>query len=254
MKIELKGANVGIKLALKRTLLFPILVHRVDKTVHTYIRTHYTAHWWHVQYIGCLILETGAAWRLSIFRICRLSGRVFNRGRSISAKRNYVANKRDLSTGCVSRVVSQDQSANKRRTMRRDAWTTVVLRLITNPFRTRPLLWLGPTRLSTVLYFSFLAGFTSQYVAIIRRFIKAYADVNERGNCKPRLVSLCRLSRPEFLQLKRFKIDKSWSPRLATVSHRVLPFGQGIVQIRTVETFFDVSLTCRYFICDLVAV
>lgn len=51
MKIELKGANIGIKLALKQTLLFPILVHRVDKTVHTYIRTLYctlmarTVHW-----------------------------------------------------------------------------------------------------------------------------------------------------------------------------------------------------------------
>lgn len=51
MKIELKGANIGIKLALKQTLLFPILVDRVDKTVHTYIRTLYctlmprTVHW-----------------------------------------------------------------------------------------------------------------------------------------------------------------------------------------------------------------
>lgn len=218
--------------------------------IKPYIHTvRYIAHWWHVQYIDRLMLETGAAWRLSIFRICRLSGRVFDRGRSISAKRNYVGNKRDLSTGCASRASwVQDQSANKRRTMRRDAWTTVLLRLITNPFRTRPLLWLGPTRLSSVLSFSFRAGFTSQYVAIILRFIKACADVNERGNCKPRLVSLCRLSRPEFLQLKRFKLTKAGSPRLRTVSHCVLPFRRGIVQIRTVETFVHVFLTCRYFI------
>lgn len=138
--------------------------------------------------------------------------------------------------------------------MRRDASTTVVLRLITNPFRTRPLLRLGPTRLSTVLSFSFLAGFTSQCVAIILRFIKAYADVNERGNCKPRLVSLCRrLSRPEFLRFKRFKLTKAGPhglERFRTVS--CLPFGQGIVRIRTVETFVDVFLTCRYFIYDLV--
>lgn len=38
MKIESKGLNIGIKLASKQTLLFPILVDRVDKTVYTYVR------------------------------------------------------------------------------------------------------------------------------------------------------------------------------------------------------------------------
>lgn len=89
MKIEFRGPNIGIKLALKQTLLFPILAHGVDKTVHTYVYTYAILHI-DGAYIGCLILETGAAWTLSIFRICRLSGRVFNRGRSICAKRNYV--------------------------------------------------------------------------------------------------------------------------------------------------------------------
>lgn len=93
--------------------------------------------------------------------------------------------------GCaVSRVTCRDQSARTNGGRRQ----RVLLRLITNPFRTRPLsLSFSLARsLSRSLFRDHDTSALSLFhlspsspfpPAIIPRFIKACTDVNERGNC-----------------------------------------------------------------------
>lgn len=104
----------------------------------------------------------------------------------MSVKRNH---KRGRMRRLATSHVSRSKRADKR-------WTTnalrqrVLLRLITNPFRTRPLSLLLSLSLSllrdhdtpalSLFHFSPSSPFPP---AIIPRFIKACTDVNERGNC-----------------------------------------------------------------------
>ena len=178
-------SNEVIKSVLEQTLLFsPISPHRSGQsctTVHAYWPLHRTT-----------VKTLAAATRsLNISRICQLTGEA-SRGRTSC----------DLAAGCALCVASRDQSADKRRTMRGDesGRPPSPLRLITSPFRTWPLLWLvsvterdasvSPRRR---LFFLPSPGYVA--ARLYPRFIKACSDVNERANCKPRPVSLCRLSR-----------------------------------------------------------